>query len=349
MFGSAVLEVATGLIFVFLLVSLICSAAGETISNLLKWRAVELEKGIRDLILGKLKDDELKKLVPKGLKKPVPEGSGGSQDKGKTLQDLYNHPLIKSLALKETGAQAALQKIFPSGLTRGDKPINIPPQTFVLALFDTFVPSAAGITKVDELRQAIKNNISEDSPLYKPLLALVTNADDKIEDARKKVENWFDMAMTQTTVIYKRNMWRLVVLIGIIASIVLNIDSIAITSTLWRQPALRASISAAATEYSTAANQQTSIDQSKVLNQVLTELNKLNLPIGWQVQLRPTLVLYPNDFIQPTQPIGGTAWLLKILGWLITGLAAAQGAPFWFDALQKITGKNTASPASAKS
>jgi hypothetical protein len=28
-------------------------------------------------------------------------------------------------------------------------------------------------------------------------------------------------------------------------------------------------------------------------------------------------------------------WLVKILGMLIAGLAAAQGAPFWFDILKK--------------
>jgi len=31
-----------------------------------------------------------------------------------------------------------------------------------------------------------------------------------------------------------------------------------------------------------------------------------------------------------------SGWLQKFLGLLITGLAAAQGAPFWFDVLKKI-------------
>ena len=35
----------------------------------------------------------------------------------------------------------------------------------------------------------------------------------------------------------------------------------------------------------------------------------------------------PNDL---------NGFLLKILGLLFTGLAAAQGAPFWFDILKKI-------------
>jgi len=31
-----------------------------------------------------------------------------------------------------------------------------------------------------------------------------------------------------------------------------------------------------------------------------------------------------------------TGWLLKLLGIFITGAAAAQGAPFWFDILKKV-------------
>jgi hypothetical protein len=50
MLGSSVLDVAIGLIFVFLLLSLICSAANELIEMVLKKRAKDLEKGIAELI-----------------------------------------------------------------------------------------------------------------------------------------------------------------------------------------------------------------------------------------------------------------------------------------------------------
>lgn len=49
MFGSSILEVAIGLIFVYLLLSLICSAANEVIESFLKNRATDLERGIREL------------------------------------------------------------------------------------------------------------------------------------------------------------------------------------------------------------------------------------------------------------------------------------------------------------
>ena len=50
MFGSRILEVAIGIIFVFLLVSMICSAIREGIESWVKSRSAFLEHGIRELL-----------------------------------------------------------------------------------------------------------------------------------------------------------------------------------------------------------------------------------------------------------------------------------------------------------
>lgn len=70
MFSSQILEVAIGVTFVFILVSVICTAVREVIETFLKTRSAYLEQGIREL----LHDD----------------------DDGLT-EALYNHPLIYSL------------------------------------------------------------------------------------------------------------------------------------------------------------------------------------------------------------------------------------------------------------
>ncbi|HSR93024.1 MAG TPA: hypothetical protein VLK88_17090 [Gemmatimonadales bacterium] len=68
MFGSTILDVAIGMIFVYLLISLICSALNEYIESKLKNRSKDLEKGIANL----LGDPQL-------------------------VKDLYQHPLVKAL------------------------------------------------------------------------------------------------------------------------------------------------------------------------------------------------------------------------------------------------------------
>src|SRR5882724_11564214 len=53
MFNSQILDVAIGMIFVYLLLSLVCSAANEIIESLFKKRAKHLEEGLRALLQNK--------------------------------------------------------------------------------------------------------------------------------------------------------------------------------------------------------------------------------------------------------------------------------------------------------
>jgi hypothetical protein len=70
MFGSAILDTAIGLIFVFLVVSLVVSAANELLASLFKWRAQNLLLGIRQL----LQDPTLTGLANRFYEHPLIEG-----------------------------------------------------------------------------------------------------------------------------------------------------------------------------------------------------------------------------------------------------------------------------------
>jgi hypothetical protein len=72
MFGSAILDVAIGLVSIFLFLSLIGTAINEWISGILRMRAKNLEEGIRNIL-----ND--------------PDGKG-------LTRVFYDHPLIRSLA-----------------------------------------------------------------------------------------------------------------------------------------------------------------------------------------------------------------------------------------------------------
>ena len=50
MFNTTVLDVAIGMVFIYLLLSLLCSATNELIEHILKKRATDLERGIRELL-----------------------------------------------------------------------------------------------------------------------------------------------------------------------------------------------------------------------------------------------------------------------------------------------------------
>ena len=105
MFGSEILEVAIGLVLVYLVLALICSALSEWIARILALRASTLEDGIRNL----LEDPEGNHLAKK----------------------IYDHPLVKGLSKK--------------GWINKARPSNIPARTFALALFDTVMEAGRPI------------------------------------------------------------------------------------------------------------------------------------------------------------------------------------------------------------
>jgi hypothetical protein len=122
MFGSVVLDVSIGVVFVFLTLSLICSAATEALASALKWRSETLLAGIKDLLNDK-------------------EGLG-------LVRDLYNHALInpRSDGIATTAANAA------------HKPAYIAPSQFADALLDILQqrgPTPDGITTSEQTNQLL--------------------------------------------------------------------------------------------------------------------------------------------------------------------------------------------------
>jgi len=119
--GLNSLDVAIGLIFVFLVVSLIVTAINEWIAQLLALRSTTLKEGLQQLL-----KDENRDLAA----------------------ELYAHPLIKSLAH---------QGRFDRLIKRPAAPSYIPARVFSTALFDTVGgPGPVGRPRtVTEIRDAV--------------------------------------------------------------------------------------------------------------------------------------------------------------------------------------------------
>ncbi len=75
----------------------------------------------------------------------------------------------------------------------------------------------------------------------------------------------------------------------------------------------------------------------------INDLSFLNVPIGWTPQELKSLGL-PTDLAMSEDPNREVPSLFTmILGWLITAGAAMFGGPFWFDLLKKLTGVRSGS------
>jgi len=265
MFGSALLDVAIGMVFVFLLLSLICSAFNELLETRLKNRAGDLEKGIKGLL----------------------GANTGLVDK------LYNHGLIFSL-FRGTYAEASKNKTLPS---------YIPSKDFANAVSGLLGPAGGNIPSAADIRNSI-NNIANDQ-VKSALLTLLNDAQDDLEKFRAGLEAWFNSAMDRVSGWYKRRAHVIIFACAFLIAVAMNVNSIALAQDLWTNQAKREALVAAAQGYldkhPASATSTPAGGTAPVLDQGLKadieELKGTNVPIGWSragfqnMQLNPMLWL----------------------------------------------------------
>ena len=289
---------AIGVLMVWIMLAAITSQVQEWIAQGLRWRPQILEETI-GIILGK----------------------------DTTLSDeFYKHPLIQSLHNKNCDR----------------KPSKIPKGQFASVVFDMFINAGTEQSNSYDVKNALeklKANIStfrgesksSMNHLAKAMDTIlvdvsmdVDKADKSIAEARHRIETWYQDAMDRMSGAYKRKLYIWTLLIGIIIAAFLNADSLAIASTLWREPLVRDALVAQAEQLnledlgvSTGDNGQQAAEKN------IQEIKSLPIPIGWLPENTPAR--------------GDTyGWKLKIGGILVSGVAAAQGAPFWFDIMKKL-------------
>src|SRR5688572_26252746 len=164
------LDVAIGLIVVFLLVSLVCSATAELIESVLKQRSASLFRGLKEL----LQD---------------PNATG-------LLKQFYEHPLIAGLYRDKFDASQ------PKNL-----PSYIPSRTFALALIDIMQPTVEGNdSKADAVDTAEVQRQKSSIEVVTRRLVSVAGAD--IKDVITEMEGWFNSSMDRISGWYKRKVQR---------------------------------------------------------------------------------------------------------------------------------------------
>lgn len=320
--GSTTLEVALGMVFIYLLLSLLCSTAGEYLEAAVNNRARFLRQGI-NLLLN--------------------ESRGGGVD---LAQRFYDHGLVRPLYRE------------PHKL-----PSYIPSRTFALALWNMATTAAAerpagdlpdrgsiaGVTNdLKTIREAVATHVPN-AELRTAILTLIDEADGDIDRARRNIEEWYEAMMDRVAGWYKRRTTALMLALGFVLAAAVNADSVNLARTLARDGALRSSLVAAAQQRVASGRpgpmagdsdpQARDAAASANLREVRADVESLGLPIGW---VRATSGNAGDPRRMPTETSG---WLIKLFGLLLTGFAVSQGAPFWFDLLNKfMTARSTVKP-----
>ncbi len=166
---------------------------------------------------------------------------------------------------------------------------------------------------------------------------------DDIQEFQTELESWYDRAQERAGGVYRRNARGISLIMGLALAIASNADTFYIIRSLSRNTVLREAVTSyaeqAVNEIDPADLQQEGrniLDQPAIRDSLDPALNDIALPIGWglghwEKQMNPDPENPPRDFI---------TWLwirLRVFaGWMVTGIAIAMGAPFWFDLLSKL-------------
>jgi hypothetical protein len=297
---TVIIQVAIGIVFVWVILAVITSQVQEWVASILAWRAGFLESAIEQML-------------------------GNPEIKNK----LYNHPLIRGL-YSNRGKR---------------KPGGIPQDKFALVLFEEVINSGITVADAkntfDNLKKSVaalkakgEGNALQNfaASLDTLLIGIEEKADDAthaITEARMRVESWFNDSMERLGGAYRRRTQIAGLVVGITIAAVLNVDTGAIVTTLWKDPILRQAIVTQASQLKESDIQSGQPVTAEEIAKNAEKLNVLSLPIGWSAKNIPT---------------DANGWVAKLVGILLSGMAAAQGAPYWFDLMRKLLTRNPPVP-----
>src|SRR4051812_9375733 len=324
MFGSEILEVGIGLVFIFLLLSVLCTAVREGLDGWLKTRAAFLEQGIREMLHDK--------------------------DAVGLARTFYTHPIIYGLYASPYVPRSSKKR--PSALARGEGlPSYIPSRNFAVAILDiaargpeTQLGASNGTSPkltLEAVRAGVHN--LENGPVQRMLLTAIDTSQNDLDRTVANIAAWYDSAMDRVSGAYKRATQKIIFFAGLALAVGLNVNPITIADYLYRSDSARAAIVAQAE----AATRDSSFVRAGAVGTpqyraARSALDSLRLPIGWDG------VDFGIGTSIKTVTVGGQrraivvhrGWwdylFVPLAGWLITAFAATLGAPFWFDILNKV-------------
>jgi hypothetical protein len=313
--ASPAVDVALGLIFLFFLLSLICSTVNEIVAGVLAWRSRFLEDGLHSMLSGERDTAGVDELVEK----------------------LATHPLISGkVATPVTGEPRGLRGRFAALRARLVRPRRFPSylnnKTFALTFLDTVAPPEDG-SDHDALARAqtYARGLPEGSPIRRALLAFIDQAGKDVDRFRRSVETWFDLTMDRVSGWYKRRTQVSLCVIATIVTLVFNADALQVGRALWNDDAVRATVVAQAQRTVEEGQAEPDVGQgvsesAETLSQQVADVQSLQLPVGWSTDPED-----PRWFDSAAGAVG------KLLGLLATILALTLGAPFWFDLLGRVS------------
>ena len=301
MFGLEVLDIGLGLVFVYLILSLVCTSATEIVAGVMRLRAKTLAEGIRNL----LRDPKIEK-------------------------EFFEHPLIKSLNIRGRSPSYIPAQTFRWVLTSIIVGIGRPK-----GVKEIRAAVEQGVQENPELKNGLLTLIGEAG---KDIEQLHKNIEIWFNNAMDRVTSWYKsraqvitfcvalvvaVASNADTIdITKALSNNPALRQALVAQAEEYAKRESLTDTVQPRTTLT-QVSDSGAGHKPAKEVTLSVLDSLTrpatrIKQNIGELEQLGVPLGWK------------------EAPAGWGWLTKITGLLLTTLALTLGAPFWFDMLKKI-------------
>lgn len=236
---SDALEIAIGLSFIFLLLSLVMTALKEAVESLTRQRGAHLLNGFVELVADPARREAAMDMV----------------------RALYGHPLIHGLYRGD----------FDAAIKQRQLPSYVPARNFALAVIDQVLAAkmdpapvgpepAAGAadartkpslpvaaSQVERLRLAAER--IQSAPLRVAILQAIEMAGDDMTRVQKHLESWFDSGMDRVSGWYRRKTHHFMFWAGLAIALGLNVNALTIADGLSQNATLRRAVAAGAERY----------------------------------------------------------------------------------------------------
>ena len=287
---DAILEVAIGLVFVWMILSAATMEAQNIVARLFQTRANFLEQMISDMFHGNneyikafFQHPAIQELHKKGIfnrnKRP----------------DYIPNPLFSEVALDvfinlgnedvKSGSVSvgeiidraeAISKEFDASIKRASEKKGSPFAKMLNKLF----PKAMGRQELHAKTKsgfpyAVQRIFQNFDSEY--TFSRARHYEARAADLKHNAEKWFDESMIRASFWYKEKAKTTAFIIGVALALSLNIDTIGIAQELWRDPTLRQSLVAK-------AQAQEASPEALSVSELKDEYKALNLPLGWSIE-----------------------------------------------------------------
>jgi hypothetical protein len=373
MMNSVILDVAIGMAFLYLLLSLIASVVQEVLATFMQLRPANLQRGMRSLLSGNsigagpdlvdsiythglvrgLYSDPERDLNPDSAKRKEMDADQSTQAKWKRfLASARRLDWLREVMRRLIGIHP--EKEIDGVSNQMLLPAYIPSRTFALAMTDVLhQKTTMSGDPMAEIHGFLSWHHSQfrDNKATEAMLALAKDAQGDLKKFQANLENWYNAAMDRASGWYKKYTQTILLVLGLLMAMAFNVDSVRVSKVLWFDRDARQGMVDAASQYmkdhpqppanaaadANAANTEKSFDANDLKTRLQATTQQFDAVTSSALLPVGWKGSYKDNlnYLWHNKEAGSWRLLQLFPGWLITALAISLGAPFWFDLLNK--------------